>query len=110
MLFGTVLGFYALLGMYLGLIVGMVNRRLYRENLLIIVFFTLVSTIVYETSVFILTFLNIIISGQVNLLVPLGKVVLPEAIYNSLVSVFVYIFVIKLNFKFEDADRSVRKY
>ena len=110
MLFGTMLGFYALLGMYLGLIVGMVNKRLYRENLLIIVFFTFVSTIIYETCVFIFTSLNIVISGQVSLLFPFGKVILPEAIYNSLISVFVYIFVIKLNFKFEEADRSVRKY
>lgn len=110
MLFGRVLGFYALLGMYLGLTVGMINKRLYRDNFLVIVFFTFVSTIVYETAVFILTSLNIIINGQVNLLYPMGKVILPEAVYNSVTAIFVYIFVIKLNFKFEEMDRSVRKY
>ncbi|MGI6778959.1 MAG: rod shape-determining protein MreD [Acetivibrionales bacterium] len=110
MLFGTLLGFYALLGMYLGLFVGMVNKKLYRENLFIIVFFTFISTMLYETCVFVLTSINTVISGQVSILFPFVKVILPEAIYNSLISVLVHIFVIKLNFRFEEMDRSARKY
>lgn len=110
MLFGRVLGLYALLGMYLGLVVGSVNKRLYRDNILIVVFFTFVSTIIYEIMVFVLSWFGYIIRGQVNLLRPLGEIILPEAIYNSFASIFIYIIIIKIHFKFEEMSRATRKY
>ena len=52
MVSGKTIGLYALLGLYLGYSVGSINDRLYRENALITVLITFVSTIVYEFSVY----------------------------------------------------------
>lgn len=107
MLFGKLLGFYTLLGLYLGIAVGSVNRRLYRENILVVVFFTFVSTVVYETLVYILSsFMN----NNINLLFPMTRIILPEAVYNSLVSILIYAFVIKMNRRFEETSKAARKY
>ena len=63
MQFGTVLGFYALLGMYAGMAAGIVSRRIYRENVLVVVPFTFVYSIIYESVVFIL---NNIMTGNIS--------------------------------------------
>jgi rod shape-determining protein MreD len=111
---GKVIGLYALLGLYLGLAIGSVNKRLYRENYLVIIFFTFVSSIAYEFAVFFLcTVLPLALygnGGQIDLLMPVKNIILPEAFYNSLISIFIYAFVIKLNYKFEDISKSARKY
>lgn len=107
MLFGRILGFFALLGMYLGLIIGSVNKRLYRENFLVVIFFTFVSTIAYEGAVY---SLNAFMRGDVELLYPFTRIILPEAIYNSVVSILVYAIVIRMNKKFEELGKTARKY
>lgn len=107
MAFGKLLGFYCLLGFYLGLTVGSVNRRLYRENYLVVVFFTFVATILYEAAVHILS--NIMTSG-LDILMPLTFKILPEAAYNSVVSILIFTLVIKVNRKFEEANKAARKY
>lgn len=104
---GKLIGLFALLGMYIGLIIGSVNKRLYRENVLIAVFFTFVSTFVYE---FVFYFFNIFLRGKGDLIFPLKNVILPEAIYNSVLSILLFIIVIKLHYAFEDASRISRKY
>ena len=96
MIAGTTIGFYALLGMYLGFTAGSVNKGLYKDNLLVVVFFTFLFTFAYEILVFILKVL--LPSGNITeLFYSLRYIILPEAIYNSLLSVLKYIFVIKLN-------------
>lgn len=107
MLFGSLLGFYALLGMYLGIAVGSVNRRLYRENILVVVFFTFAATVIYETVVY---FLNTFMSGNINLIFPLTGIILPEAVYNSAAAIFIYVFMIRTNRRFEELGKTARKY
>jgi rod shape-determining protein MreD len=107
MMFGKLLGFYTLLGFYLGLIVGSVNKRLYRENFLVVVFFTFVSTVIYESAIYILT---TFMSGNIDLLFPLTRKILPEALYNSLASILIYALVIRINRRYEFKSKAVRKY
>lgn len=107
MMFGKLLGFYALLGMYLGIAVGSVNRRLYRENLLVVVFFTFVASALYETAVYLI---NTFMSGNINLIFPLTGIILPEALYNSVAAIFLYALVIRMNRRFEEASKAARKY
>jgi rod shape-determining protein MreD len=104
---GKVLGLYSLLGMYMGLIVGSVNKRLYRENFFVVIFFTFISTIVYECTVYAVNFFTI---GQNAFVHLLTRLILPEAAYNSIASVFIYVFVFKLRERFEYADKFNRKY
>jgi len=107
MVTGKILGFYALLGLYLGLIIGSVNKRLYRENFLVIIFFTFISSVVYEFSV---CLFNYFIIGKIDLLFSFEKIIFPESIYNSVVSVLMYIFVFKLNDRFQSTNKVSRKY
>ncbi len=104
---GKLLGFYSLLGMYLGLAMGSVNRRLYRENFFAAVFFMFISTIVYEWSVY---FLNMITREKEGMMLLFRNVILPEAIYNCGVLVFMYVLVVKINDMFSGTERVARKY
>lgn len=107
MMFGNLLGFYALLGLYLGIAAGSINRRLFRENLLVVLFFTFVYSVVYETVVYILnTFMN----GNVELLYALTRVILPEAIYNCVAAVLIYALLIKADRWFIEKGKLARKY
>lgn len=104
---GTVIGFYALLGLYLGYVIGSINKKLYRENILIAIFLTFVSSIVYEYLVYLLsTFLR----APLGFIEPMTKVILPEAIYNSAISIIIFIIFIKLHMRFEKLDKNARKY
>lgn len=107
MMFGKLLGFYALLGMYLGIAVGSVNRRLFRDNLLVVVFFTFIASALYETAVYIL---NTFMSGNMSLLFPMTGIILPEAVYNSIASVFIFALIIRMNERFVEAGKAARKY
>lgn len=104
---GKILGFYALLGLYLGLAVGTLNKRLYRDNFLVILFFTFVSTILYESTVHIL---STFMTGNIDIVRTLPTKILPEAIYNSMVSFFIFAIVKRMNNRIEDTNKSTRKY
>ena len=54
MQFGAVLGFYGLVGMFAGIAAGSLSRKIYRENLLVVAFFTFVYSVVYESVVFVI--------------------------------------------------------
>jgi rod shape-determining protein MreD len=108
---GRAIGLYALLGLYIGFIMGSVNKRLYRENILISIFFTFIATIFYELVVF----LTILISGiNTDFIEALKKalttIILPEAIYNGIMSIPIFILSIRLNYRLEDMKKSSRKY
>jgi len=104
---GKIIGFYCLLGMYLGLIIGAVNKRLYRENLIIIIFFTFLSTFVYEELVYII---NTFINGQFDFNASFANTILPEAIYNMFVTIFIYMFVVKINHNLDTVEVDNRAY
>jgi len=110
MISGKLLGLYSLLGLYLGLIIGSVNKRLYRENFFVIIFFAFISTVVYESIVYLLTSFRSIVENPVIMLFPFKNIILPEAVYNSIISILIYILVIKLNDSFEDVSKASRKY
>lgn len=102
----TVLGFHTLLGMYLGLLIGSINKRLFRENFIVIIFFTFASTVVYEFAVFFLTSLG----SNIDFAYGFSTKILPEAIYNSVVSILVFAVVIRLNDRFDEISKAARKY
>ncbi len=106
MISGGLLGFNALLFLYLGLAVGFINRRLYKENYIVMIFFTFSSTIVFGLMMYVITSLG---SGM-DLLLSLTMKILPESLYNCLVAVVIYFIVIRLNWWMEENDKAARKY
>lgn len=107
MLFGGVLGFYALLGLYLGIAAGSVSRRLFRENLLVAVFFTFVYSGLYESIIYVI---NNVMSGNMQYLFALTSVILPESIYNSVIAILMFPFLIRAERRFEGKESTIRKY
>jgi rod shape-determining protein MreD len=107
LLFGGVLGFYALLGLYLGIAAGSVSRRLFRENLLVAVFFTFVYSVLYESLIYVI---NNIMSGNMQFMFVLTGVILPESVYNSIIALLMFPFLIRAERWFEGKESNVRKY
>lgn len=104
---GKIMGFYALLGLYLGICIGSVNKRLYRENFLVIIIFTFIATLVYEFLVF---FFGIFAYNGSNAIYAISNIIIPEIIYNIVVSIFIYTITIKLNDKLQEDEKNLRRY
>jgi rod shape-determining protein MreD len=107
LMFGGVLGFYALFGFYLGIAVGTSNKRLFKENLLIAVFFTFVYSVAYESVIYIV---NNIMSVDMGFLYAFTRIILPEAAYNSLAAVLIFPLVIRADRWFKEKDKLIRRY
>jgi len=107
MMFGGVLGFYALFGFYLGISVGIFNKRLFKENLLIAVFFTFVYSVAYESVIYIV---NNIMNTDMGFLYAFTRIILPEAAYNSAAAVLIFPLAIRADHWFEEKDKLIRKY
>lgn len=104
---GKIIGLYALLGLYLGIVMGAVNKRLYRENIIISIFFTFISTIVYE----LIVCLSMVISGnQIDMLYALWNIILPESVYNSVIGIPMYIIATRLSSQLEYGLKTLKRY
>lgn len=106
MQFGAVLGFYGLVGMFAGIAAGSLSRKIYRENLLVVAFFTFVYSVVYESVVFVI---NNIMSGDIGFAFAFTRIILPEAGYNCAVSLLLFPLLVKAG-KWFDKSAAVRKY
>jgi rod shape-determining protein MreD len=84
--------------LYLGLAIGSLNRRLYRENVFVAVITTFVSTIIYEALLCLFNLFIFNASARINVhaINALKRVILLEAAYNGVFSVFIYMFLMKL--------------
>ncbi len=104
---GKVIGFYALLGMYLGLIVGSLNKRIYRDNVFVALFFTFSSSIVYETLVY---FFGVFLKGNTDFLNIFTKIIFPEALYNTASAIIIFYIAVKAERRINKSQKSLRKY
>jgi rod shape-determining protein MreD len=93
---GIALGINALIGMLLGLLLGNINKRFFKENILVMVICTFVSTILYEAATVAAYFL---VGLKVNFLATLQNVVLPEALFNSILGIAIFYLIIFINRK-----------
>lgn len=91
---GISLGVQALLGMLLGLALGNINKRFFKENVLVMILCTFVSTILYESAAISSFYLY---GNSVDLLTNLRNVILPEAIFNSALGVVLFLIIIQIN-------------
>ncbi|NLK87278.1 MAG: rod shape-determining protein MreD [Clostridiaceae bacterium] len=107
MQFGSVLGFYALLGLYLGMAAGTISKRVYRENLMIVVFLTFVYSIAYEAAVYLIYNL---MNADIQIVYAFTNVILPEALYNCVISILLFPLVLKAGRKFDTPGAAARKY
>lgn len=80
-LMGKTLGWYALLFFLTTFPISMINEKLYREKILVLLTFTFASTVIIETLFILIIFM---FKSYSNVPYLFSTVILPEAIYNSI--------------------------
>lgn len=106
--FGDVLGFYALILTYIGYINGKFSRIFYPEDIKLPIALIVVSDLSYGILCYILLFL---LRGRFDFPYYFTKVILPEALYTIVVTVFVYPLILKINELLETWEkRSAQKF
>ena len=106
--YSDVLGFYALILTYIGYINGKFSRIFYPEDIKLPIALIVVSDLSYGVLCYILLFL---LRGRFDFLYYFTRVILPEALYTIVVTVFIYPLILKINEKLEAIEkRSAQKF
>ena len=102
---GRTVGLYAIIGMYLGLIVGQFNKKFFKDNYLIVCVLIVLATLICETIIYI--FSALVYAQDINLFTLLYKLFL-SVIVNGIASIIIYPILMKINLTLE-IDRSIFK-
>ena len=94
LMFGKVIGPYALLYMYLGYINGFFHRVYYMEDILLPMLMVGGNDLIFGIIVYIITYL---LRGRLELAYYLIHVILPEMIYTMILTLFLYKPLVKIN-------------
>lgn len=100
--FGSFLGFYALLLMYIGFLNGKFSRIFYPEDIKLPIALIITSDLSYGVICYVLMFM---LRGRLQFTYYFTHVILPEALYTILVTMFLYPLVLKVNEKLEAFER-----
>lgn len=92
-IFGRTIGLNALIFMIIGYIIGSMDQKVFKENLLIPFILTIVSTIFYEAVNLLVIFL---LGYRIELVNIIKKMLVAGVFYNGLLSLFIYYYVSKL--------------
>lgn len=91
--FARIVGLNTLLYMLTGYLVGATNQKIFKDNLIIPFIMTALATTFYES----INMLFIYLLGyRIELFNVFKKMLVVEVLYNSIMSVFIYIYVSKL--------------
>lgn len=106
--FGSILGFYALVFMYIGYLNGKFSRIFYPEDIKLPLALIVVSDISYGVICYILMFL---LRGRFNFPYYFTRVILPETLYTIVITMFLYPLILIVNQKLEAKEkRSAQKF
>lgn len=106
--FGTTIGLYALIYLYIGYFNGKFNRIFYPDDIRLPLFLILCSDLSYGLLCYVLFFL---LRGKFHFGYYLVHVILPEAVYTIAVTLLLYPLVLWINKKLENREqRSVKKF
>ena len=96
--FGSFLGFYALVLMYIGYLNGKFSRIFYPEDIKLPLALIVVSDLSYGIICYILTFM---LRGRFQFTYYFTHIILPEALYTILATMLLYPVLLKINGKLE---------
>ena len=105
--YGTTVGFYALLGVYIGYFSGKINKSFYRENFFLPLILTIVSSFFYDMAIYIFTYL---IRGRIQISYYFYNIILPGVVYTGVFSIFIYQGIYFLNEKLEIREKKYRNF
>ena len=85
--FGTSIGYFALFTTVTGYLFGRGNHNFYRENYILPMMLCAVAVLLYETMIYITSFL---FRGQLNIIYILVNTILPETVYSCIFTIPLY--------------------
>lgn len=105
--FSSVIGINSIIGLSTGYLSGHFNNDFYQQKTIIPVILTFIFTIFYEATFYII---KIFLQGYPNIFFFFIKIILPEAIYTSIVSIILYKALYYFNNILKKTDRSKRRF
>ena len=106
--FNSILGFYALIYMYIGYLNGIFRKMFYPEDIKLPIALIVVSDLTFGISCYLLQFL---LRGKFDFPYYFVNVILPEAVYTIIVTIFIYPLILKMNVWLESKEkRSEQKF
>ena len=106
--FGSYLGFYTLLYMYVGYVNGMFRKGFYPEDVKLPMLLISLSDLVLNFMVYLLLFM---MRGDFRLSYYFLHIMVPELIYTILVTIVLYFLILKINQRLEAVEkRSAAKF
>ncbi|MGE4215189.1 MAG: rod shape-determining protein MreD [Anaerotignaceae bacterium] len=104
--FGIAFGYYTFWGMLLGFWVGKINKGFYRENYVIPIFICSISTVAYESCIYLT---GMLFSGNTDYLYFLINLIIPEMVYNAILTILIYRVLFSINSILEQKEKYKRK-
>lgn len=104
--YGDILGFYALIFMYIGYLNGKFNRIFYPEDIKLPMGLILISDLSYGMVCYILMFL---LKGKFHFLFYFKSVILPEVVYTIVITCILYPVILFINDKLERREHRKRR-
>lgn len=100
--FGSFLGFYALLLMYIGYINGKFSRIFYPEDIKLPLALIVISDLSYGIICYVLTFM---LRSRFQFTYYLVHIILPEALYTIVVTLILYPVILRVNERLETREK-----
>ena len=104
--YGDVLGFYALVYLYIGAANGVFHSIFYQEDIKLPLVLILASDFVYSFTCYVLLCL---LRSRFDIIFYLKHVILPEVVYTIFVTVFIYPCILLLNRTMDEIERGDNK-
>lgn len=106
--YGSTIGFYALIYMYIGFFNGLFRKLYYPEDIKLPMLLIAGSDLIYNFAVYFFLFF---FRGRFQLAYYLQHIILPELVYTMLVTIVLYMIILKVNQRLELIEkRSAKKF
>jgi rod shape-determining protein MreD len=100
--YGSVLGFYALIYLYVGAANGVFHSIFYQDDVKLPLALIMASDFLYSFTCYVLLYL---LRGRFNFIYYMKNIILPEMVYTIFVTVFLYPCLLALNRTKDDSER-----
>ena len=106
--FGSYIGFYALIYMYIGFVVGKLHPIFFTQNLAIPILIIGISDFIFGFICYVLMFL---FRTKFNIGYYMTAIIIPELVYTALVSIFYYPLILGINNSIDEREeRNAKKF
>ena len=100
--FGFYLGVYALLYMYVGFVTGLFQKHYYPEDIKLPLLIISASDLISNLIIYLVLFLT---RKRYDFGYYFGNVIVPELVYTTIITIFLYLLLLKINQKLEAYEK-----